>query len=166
MKKNDQTTAKNEFRSVSKNWAKYKKEHVTDADWRRLYPELQKDGGKLNIIDDLMKLDLKPLMDEINTFNVNNDYCLGYLPLMVNSSKCQLGALNAQSFAERIISAANLVFTKDRSSTCLHLVDMMVTIRMNRTFMEHVRKTKYKDDINMIPGLSEIGKDNNDNLWN
>jgi len=67
-----------------------------------------------------MKQDLKPLMDEINTFNVNNDYCLGYLPpLIINSSKCQLGALavNAQSFVERIISAANLVLTKDRSST-------------------------------------------------
>ena len=32
MKKNDETTAQNEFRRVSKNWAKYKKEHVTDAD--------------------------------------------------------------------------------------------------------------------------------------
>ena len=84
----------------------------------------------------------------------------------------KLGALanGAQSFAERIISAANLILIKDRSSTtqpASRLQTMIVTIRTNRTlFMEHVRKTKYKDDINMIPGLSEIGKDNDDNLWN
>jgi len=61
---------------------------------RKLYPELRQDGGKLHIIDDLKQLDLKPLMDEITSYNEKNDNCFGYLPsLMVNSSKCQLGAL-------------------------------------------------------------------------
>ena len=74
--------------------------------------------------------------------------------------------MNAQSFAERIISAANLIMTKDRSSTSMHLLDMMVTIRMNRTFMAHVRETKYKNNINIIRGLSEIGNEAIDDLWN
>ena len=77
---------------------------------------------------------------------------------------CQLGALNDQSFAERIILAANLIMTKDRSTTSMHLLDMMVTIRMNRTFMARVRKTKYKSNINMICGLSEIGNEKIDDL--
>ena len=55
--------------------------------------------------------------------------------------------------------------TKDRSSTSLHLLDMMVTIRMNRRFMAHVRTTKYNGDINMIRGLGKIGQDNGDDLW-
>jgi len=46
LKKNNETTSQNEFKRVSKHWAKYKKEHVTDADWRRLYPGRRKDGGK------------------------------------------------------------------------------------------------------------------------
>ena len=74
--------------------------------------------------------------------------------------------MNAQSFAERIISAANLIMTKDRSSTSMHLLDMMVTIRMNRTFMAHVRETKCKNNINIIRGLSEIGNEAIDDLWN
>ena len=58
---------------------------------------------------------------------------------------------------------------KDRSSTSMHLLDMMVTIKMNRRFMEQVlRDLKYKDNINhiMIRGFSETGKENNDDLWN
>jgi len=71
---------------------------------------------------------------------------------------------DARSFAEKIISAANLIMTKDRSSTSLNLLDMMVTIRMNRTFMARVRKTKYYGSINIIRGLSKIGKVNSDDL--
>ena len=48
----------------------------------------------------------------------------------------------------------------------MHLLDMMVTIRMNRTFMAHVRETKYKNNINIIRGLSEIGNEAIDDLWN
>ena len=161
----DEVEGNFEFKKVVKRWELYKKEKVNDGNWRRLYPDIRKDGGKLDIIVDLMKLDLKPLMKEINDYNKANKNCLGYLPLMVNSSKCQLGALNAQSFAERIISAANLILTKDRSSTDMHLLDMMVTIRMNRRFMEQVRESKYKDNVNMIRGFSETGKENDDDLW-
>ena len=49
-------------------------------------------------------------------------------------------AVNAQSFAERISSAGNLMMTKDRAITSLPLLDMMVTISMNDRFMEHLRK--------------------------
>lgn len=51
-----------------------------------------------------MKLDLKHLMDKINDINKMNEHYFGYLPLMVNSFKCQLGVLNAQSIAESINS--------------------------------------------------------------
>ena len=37
---------------------------------------------------------------------------------------------------------------------------------MNHTFMEHVRKTKYKEDILLVLKLSELGKDYKDELWN
>ena len=48
----------------------------------------------------------------------------------------------------------------------MHLLDMMVKIRMNRRFMEQVRESKYKDNVNMIRGFSETGKENDDDLWN
>ena len=63
--------------------------------------------------------------------------------------------------------------TKDWSSTSsMHLLDMIVTTRMNRTlFMEHdVRDTKYKGNINIIHDGLWVKKlergQNNDDLWN
>ena len=38
-------------------------------------------------MDNLMKLDLKPLMDEINDFNKMTKNYFDYLPLMINSFK-------------------------------------------------------------------------------
>ena len=84
--------------------------------------------------------------------------------MIVNCSKYQLSALNAQSFTVRIISAVNLSMVKDRSSTSLHLLDMMVTIIIKRTFMAHVvHEKKYKSNINMICGLGLDG--NSGVIW-
>ena len=36
--KNNVTATQEEFEWISKHWATYNKEYVTDVDWRRLYP--------------------------------------------------------------------------------------------------------------------------------
>ena len=43
---------------------------------------------------------------------MGDKYIFGFLPLMCKSSSFQLGALNAQSFAEHIISVGNLIIMK------------------------------------------------------
>ena len=61
------------------------------------------------------------MIDEINDVNKMNENCFGYSLLMVNSSRCRLGAMNDQSFAERINSAANIIIKIDRLKMDPHL---------------------------------------------
>ena len=89
------------------------------------------------MIDDLLKLEIKPLMNnKINDINKTCKNCFGYLPLMIGASKCQLGAVNSESCLERINSAANQVVTKNLVvSTDPDFVDKLVTLRMNEKFI-------------------------------
>ena len=59
----------------------------------------------------------------------------GFLPLMASCSDGEIGALNAESFSERILSNAN------DGNTLLgdEELEMLVVLRMNRDFMEFMR---------------------------
>ena len=54
--------------------------------------------------------------------------------------------------------------TKDRLKMDPVLIDKLVTIRMNKSFMEFVRENVYKGDILLIPGFDDK-IDEVDNLW-
>ena len=53
------------------------------------------------VVSDLDRVDLKVLMEDIGE---THNYC--FLPFIMKSSRGQLGALNAESFSERINSAS------------------------------------------------------------
>ena len=59
--------------------------------------------------------------------------------MIIGASKCQLGALNSESYSERINSAANQVVTKNVVRTDPDFVDKLLTLQMNGKFMAHVR---------------------------
>ena len=62
-----------------------------------------------------------------------------------------MGATMASSFCERINSCANLVCTKGNSVLSDDEIDKVVTLRMNREFMEYMR-TNYPEVIkSMFP---------------
>jgi len=63
----------------------------------------------------------------------------GHLPKMAVASKDMMGSLMASSFCERINSCSNLVYTKNNSLLSDDEIDMVVTLRMNRDFMKHMR---------------------------
>ena len=63
----------------------------------------------------------------------------GHLPKMTVASKGMMGSLMVSSFCERINSCANLVCTKNNSLLSDDEIDMVVTLRMNRDFMQHMR---------------------------
>ena len=54
-------------------------------------------------------------------------------------SPAQIGALNAESFCERVISCANLVVTDGNTLLADEEVTMLTILRMNREFMEYMR---------------------------
>ena len=72
---------------------------------------------------------------------------------MDNCSKYQLGRLHAQSVAERINPAANVIVTKDRIKIDPKLVGVLITLRMNSTFMKFIRENKYCWPIHIITGM-------------
>ena len=89
---------KTEFDNAIKLWIRYM------PDWKTLYP-LKELGDKTSIVvTDLDRVDMKVLMEDIDR---NNHY--GLLPFTMKSSRGQLGALNAESYSERINSASKIV---------------------------------------------------------
>ncbi len=75
----------------------------------------------------------------------------GLLPLMCSSSICELGAMAASSFSERINSSGNLLVTTKRTRLGNDVIKKLVTLRMNIDFMEYVHKHKH----NVLKGISE-----------
>ena len=63
-----------------------------------------------------------------------------YLPKMATTSRGSIGKNSAVSFCERINSAANLAMTKGNVLLAPDEVNMLTVLRMNRDFMEHMRK--------------------------
>ena len=62
----------------------------------------------------------------------------GYLPMMAVST---LGALNAESFCERVLSCVKLVVSDLHVRLKAEEIHMLVMLRMNHEFMEYMRAT-------------------------
>ena len=69
----------------------------------------------------------------------------GFIPLLASCSDGEIGALNAESFAERIISAVNLIMTEGRTLLDDATLDKLVVLRMNREFMVFMRKCYFEE---------------------
>ena len=76
----------------------------------------------------------------IERHNKENNNVFGYLHMMCRLSPCQLGALNALSFVERVNSCAKLIVSDKRTSLKHELIDKLVILRMNLKFMIYCRE--------------------------
>ena len=116
-----------EFDRVIKLWIKYMPE------WKKLFPE---ELGQKEIIaaTDLINVDLKVIMNDIGA-----KHPYGLIPLMMKCGRGQLGALNAESYTERIKSACKVVMDEGNTKLSYELLDKLVTLRMNRRFVESRR---------------------------
>ena len=139
----DALEAKQEFKKVIKKWWGW------TPDWKNLFPEKKfptktNDAGieicEPDPFEDLIDIDMTRLMQYIEQYNSDNANIFGYLPLMCRLSPCQLGALNAQSFVERMNSCANLIVSEKRTRLRHELIEKLVVLRMNRNFVDYCRK--------------------------
>jgi hypothetical protein len=92
---------------------------------------------------DLLHVDMfKVLSDVLRTEAVliqrGKSGKFGYLPMMAVAT---LGALNAESFCERVLSCVKLVVSDLHVRLKAEEIRMLVMLRMNREFMEYMRKT-------------------------
>ena len=88
----------------------------------------------VDIVADLMALKVGSLYTAIS-----KDLKLGYLPLMAQASKGQIGTLNAESFCERGLSFGNLVMTEGNTLLSNEETEMITVLRMNQGFMDYMR---------------------------
>ena len=82
---------------------------------------------------ELMCVDIGPLYKSMS------DSKIALMALMASCSVGQLGALNAESFCERVLSCANNVVQTDNTLLDDEEVEMVVVLRMNKSFMEFMR---------------------------
>ena len=116
-------------------WRKFK------VEWSVEFPkELEgKDPDALDTVRDLMPLDIGILYRKIEASDKERR-SFGYIPRMACRSIGQLGALNAESFCERVLSNANLVMTDGNTLLSDEELEMLVILRMNRDFMIYMRE--------------------------
>ena len=64
----------------------------------------------------------------------------GYIPKMASCCYAEIGALNAEGFCERVLSAGNLVVNEGNTMLGSKEVEMLSVLRiLNRPFMEYSR---------------------------
>ena len=88
--------------------------------------------------DPLMPLDMGMLYRKIIKSDADRRI-YGFIPDMAASSTGQIGALNAESFCERVLSCANDVLTEGNTLLDDEELEMIVILRMNRKFMQFMR---------------------------
>jgi len=97
-----------------------------------------------------MALDIGPMYKELSISKL-----VGLLPIMAGCSVGQLGALNAESLCERVLSFANNIVRTDNTLLDDVEVEMLVVLRMNRAFMEFMR-LNYSDTIREQFGMTIV----------
>ena len=96
-----------------------------------------------DLMDDLLHADMfKVLSDMVRSESLliqrGKAAKFGYLPMM---SVATLGALNAESFCERVLSCVKLVVSDLHVRLKAEEIHMLVMLRMNRNFMEYMRSS-------------------------
>ena len=79
----------------------------------------------------LLPLNVGPLYNRLA-----KDDRFGYIPQMAAAT---LGALNAESFCERVLRCAGHVLTEGNNLLGDEELEMLVVLRMNRNFMQFMR---------------------------
>ena len=107
-------------------------------DWTQV-PGVSKPEDRSMIWKDLWSADMSYVMKKFFLDDKECEDKYGHLPKMAVASKGMMGSVMASSFCERINSCANVVCTKNNSLLSDDEIDKVVTLRMNRDFMEFMR---------------------------
>eukprot|EP00173_Palmaria_palmata_P005208 Plantae.Rhodophyta-Palmaria_palmata.ctg8739.p1 GENE.Plantae.Rhodophyta-Palmaria_palmata.ctg8739~~Plantae.Rhodophyta-Palmaria_palmata.ctg8739.p1 ORF type:complete len:413 (-),score=98.00 Plantae.Rhodophyta-Palmaria_palmata.ctg8739:123-1319(-) len=99
-----------EFDRVWPEWVRF----ARAVDWKSEFPgEIDPNVKKVRVLEHLLPLNIGKIYKSIE-----GDKRFGHLPVMARASRCNIGALGAQSFCERIISAGNIVMTDGNTLLC------------------------------------------------
>ena len=97
--------------------------------------------SEIEPLKDLVKLPIGKLFRE--TIAEPGSFALyGYIPLMAGCSRYHLGAVNSESFCERVFSEVNNSMTSGNTLLADEELQMLALLRMNREFMAYMH-SKY-----------------------
>ena len=102
--------------------------------------ELVGDNGGFGLFSDLIDIDMGRLYEKITATVDPSRAVFRFLPGMAGCYDGQIGALNAESFAEPVISGAILVMTHGNTLPGDKGPEVLAVPLMNREFMEFMRK--------------------------
>ena len=105
-------------------------------DWRAYSTETTFKSPEDIDLMELLHIDVGPLYLKIKA-EANPAY--GYIPLMASSSYGQIGALNAESFCERMFSCAGGVMDSGNTLLGPEYLEWLTVLRMNKDFMDFMR---------------------------
>jgi len=128
-----------EARKVWKNWTHL----LRTIDWCKQFPDAEL-PEKPDIVFDLMELDMGVFYRKLIKSDPDRKI-YGHIPFMASCSYASIGALNAESFCERVLSAANLVVTDGNTLLSSEEVEMLSVLRINRRFMQIMRSLYAKE---------------------
>jgi len=112
----DAVAAEKEFKRVLSNW------FGLVVDWKAEFPEANlKD---VDLLHDLIDIDLGRFYHKLITKADPDRSRFGFFPLMAGCCDGQIGALNAESFAERVVSCSNPVMTNGNTLLGLKMLEM------------------------------------------
>ena len=93
----------------------------------------------LHPFEDLMHLDMFELTRATTEHHVTNNNVFGLILTMCKNSRYQLGALNAQSFVERMNSRRNFLVDKNRKILSNDSIDKLVVLNTNTKLLKNTR---------------------------
>jgi hypothetical protein len=146
----EEARLKEEFKVAYQHW----KAAPGKTNWQRYlsaekWAGVQASGNKIDIIDHLVDADMLCFFRDIMKEDSNRTPKMyGLLPLLAS---CHLGALNAESFCERVMSCVNGVVTTLHTRMLAELVEQIVVLRINKKFMAWVR-AKYGHELVRVFG--------------
>ena len=112
--------------------------------WNELFPKLPWAKNKVKFPFGLWDVDMGYVMKKLIKQDPDKKR-FGHLPMMAVASRGSIGGFLASSFCERINSCANLVLTDGNSLLSPDEINMLVTLRMNRDYMQFMREKHAKD---------------------
>ena len=119
---------------------------------------------EFDLIADLMALDVGRVYLYISKVVDPDSSKFGLLPLLASCGEGEIGALNAESYAERVISAVNLIMPNGRTLLGDEDFDMLVTLRMNREFMIFMRGNYFTEIKALQPFNITVVKNSDDEV--
>ena len=90
----------------------------------------------------MMHLDMKIVMKDAIRYSKENNDCFKLILMMACHSKFQIGALNSQSFCERMNSTGKNIVSNNQTCLEADLINTLVVLRTNRNFMMYYRKNQ------------------------